>query len=44
MTVSRGVFSKGLGLGELNGSLIALAVSIPVLIVSGVMLLKKQEA
>jgi ribosome-dependent ATPase len=44
MTVSRGVFSKGLGLGELNGSLIALAVSVPVLIAAGVMLLKKQEA
>ena len=44
MTVSRGVFSKGLGLGELRGPLIALAVSIPVLIAAGVMLLKKQEA
>lgn len=43
MTISRGVFSKGLGFEELAESLVPLALSIPVLIAIGSLLLKKQE-
>lgn len=43
MTISRGVFSKGLGFEELTGSLIPLALSVPVLIAIGTLLLTKQE-
>ncbi|CAM5761247.1 mannose-1-phosphate guanyltransferase [Labrys miyagiensis] len=43
MTISRGVFSKGLGFEELSSSLLPLAVTVPVLIGIGVLLLKKQE-
>jgi ribosome-dependent ATPase len=43
VTVSRGVFSKGLGFAELTNSLLALAAMVPVLTGIGVLLLKKQE-
>ena len=43
MTISRGVFSKGLGFEELTSSLIPLAISVPVLIGIGTLLLHKQE-
>ncbi|MET3600209.1 ribosome-dependent ATPase [Martelella mangrovi] len=43
MTISRGAFSKGLGFAELSGTLMPLALSIPVLIGIGVLLMRKQE-
>lgn len=43
ITISRGTFSKGLGFPELAGALVPLALSVPVLLAAGVMLLKKQE-
>jgi ribosome-dependent ATPase len=42
-TISRGVFSKALGFQELAGSLLPLAITVPVLVVLGSALLKKQE-
>ncbi|PWR18284.1 ribosome-associated ATPase/putative transporter RbbA [Zavarzinia compransoris] len=44
MIVSRGVFSKALGFGDLAGSLLPLALSVPVLLGIGALLLKKQES
>ncbi len=44
MTISRGVFSKGLGFEELMSSLIPLVLTVPVLIAIGTLLLKKQES
>ncbi|AHB48068.1 multidrug ABC transporter ATP-binding protein [Hyphomicrobium nitrativorans NL23] len=44
MTISRGVFSKGLGFAELTSSLVPLALTVPVLIAIGTLLLKKQES
>jgi ribosome-dependent ATPase len=43
ITVSRGIFSKGLGFEDLATPLLALAVTAPVLITIGTLLLKKQE-
>jgi ribosome-dependent ATPase len=42
VTITRGTFSKGLDFGDLAGPFIALAVTIPVLLGLGVLLLKKQ--
>jgi len=42
VTISRGVFSKGLGFGDLAGSFIPLLIAAPVLTGLGVALLKKQ--
>lgn len=44
MTISRGVFSKGLGFEELTSSLVPLALTVPALIAIGTFLLKKQES
>ena len=44
MTISRGVFSKGLGFEELTSSLVPLALTVPVLMAIGTLLLKKQES
>ncbi|CAM3710321.1 putative ABC transporter, nucleotide binding/ATPase protein [Agrobacterium tumefaciens str. B6] len=43
MTVSRGVFSKGLGFDELSGTLFPLMLSVPALLGVGSLLMKKQE-
>ena len=43
VTICRGVFSKGLGFGDLGQPLLALAVAGPVLLGLCVLLLKKQE-
>ncbi|MGX4807370.1 ribosome-associated ATPase/putative transporter RbbA [Bradyrhizobium guangdongense] len=42
VTISRGAFSKGLGFATLHNDLLALAVTIPVLLAAGALLLKKQ--
>lgn len=42
LTICRGTFSKGLGFSDLHVPFFALAVAIPVLMISGVVLLKKQ--
>lgn len=42
VTISRGVFSKGLGFETLQGDLLALAIAVPVLATAGTLLLKKQ--
>jgi len=41
--ISRGVFNKALAFGEMTGSLWALAVAVPVILVVAIALLKKQE-
>ncbi|MDD0815777.1 ribosome-associated ATPase/putative transporter RbbA [Curvibacter sp. HBC28] len=43
LTISRGVFSKGLGVAELSSSLLSLLASVPVILGLAVYLLKKQE-
>lgn len=43
LTISRGVFSKSLGYGDLQYSFVPLLISAPVLLGLSVMLLKKQE-
>jgi ribosome-dependent ATPase len=43
LTIARGTFSKALGLSDLYTSFIPLLIAIPVLIVLGAVLLKKQE-
>ncbi|MGD9662737.1 MAG: hypothetical protein AB7U63_15840, partial [Porticoccaceae bacterium] len=43
LTISRGVFSKGLSFADLHGSLLALAVAAPLLLAAGTLLLSKQE-
>ena len=43
MTVSRGVFSKGLGFEELSGTLLPLMLSVPVLLGIGSTVMKMQE-
>ncbi len=43
VTVCRGVFSKGLGFGDLGQPLLALTIAVPVLLALSVALLKKQE-
>jgi ribosome-dependent ATPase len=42
LTISRGTFSKGLGFSDLHTPFFAIAVAIPILTVSSVLLLKKQ--
>ena len=43
VTISRGVFSKGLGFLDLQTDLIALAISFPVVLLAAAAFLKKQE-
>lgn len=43
LTVSRGVFCKGLGIADLPDSFLALAVTAPIPMATGVALLRKQE-
>ncbi|WP_164885761.1 ribosome-associated ATPase/putative transporter RbbA [Paenirhodobacter populi] len=43
ITISRGAFSKALGLEELGGAILRLALLIPVLIGLGALLMRKQE-
>ncbi|WP_036036260.1 ribosome-associated ATPase/putative transporter RbbA [Bradyrhizobium yuanmingense] len=42
VTISRGTFSKGLGFDTLHNDLLALGVMVPILVIAGAMLLKKQ--
>ena len=42
-TISRGVFSKALGFGDLSASFWPLLLAVPVIVVSAIFLLKKQE-
>ena len=44
LIISRGVFSKALGLGELGSVLLPLLIAVPVVMGAAVLLLKKQEA
>ena len=44
LIVSRGVFSKGLGLHDLLGTLVPLLIAVPVVMGAAVLLLKKQES
>ncbi|MBS0245382.1 MAG: ribosome-associated ATPase/putative transporter RbbA [Proteobacteria bacterium] len=44
LTISRGIFAKGLGLGDLQVPFLALLIAIPVLIGTCGLLLKKQES
>jgi len=43
LTISRGTFSKGLGLADLHASFTPLLIAIPVLVLLSVALLRKQE-
>jgi ribosome-dependent ATPase len=43
LTISRGIFSKGLGLFELRQSFVALALATPVLLAASAAFLKKQD-
>ena len=43
LTIARGTFSKALGAGDLEASLLALAVSVPLLLAACMALLRKQE-
>ncbi|MCC6870439.1 MAG: ribosome-associated ATPase/putative transporter RbbA [Burkholderiales bacterium] len=43
LTISRGVFSKGLGFGDLVASFWPLALAVPVILTAAVLLLRKQE-
>ncbi|NLS18696.1 ribosome-associated ATPase/putative transporter RbbA [Rhizobium sp. P40RR-XXII] len=43
VTISRGTFSKGLGLADLAGSFFPLILAVPVVMTLGVLLLSKQE-
>jgi len=43
VTISRGVFSKGLDFSDLQASIVPLAISVPVLLGLSVVLLRKQE-
>jgi len=44
MTISRGTFSKALDFSGLAGSFVPLLIAIPILVVAGAILLKKQES
>ena len=44
LLISRGVFNKALGFAELHGSFTVLAVTVPIVIIAGALLQKKQEA
>ncbi len=43
LIISRGVFSKGLGLADLHSAFLALLLSVPVVMGAAIVLLKKQE-
>lgn len=43
LTISRGVFCKALGITDLPGAFLALAVTAPVLMLAGIALVRKQE-
>ncbi|MBE6366775.1 MAG: ABC transporter ATP-binding protein/permease [Lentisphaerae bacterium] len=43
LLISRGVFNKALGFGDLYWEILALAITVPIVIGCGVMFLKKQE-
>ena len=43
VNISRGVFNKALGLGELSGAYWAMLASVPVIMGLAVLMLKKQE-
>ncbi|UZW55646.1 ribosome-associated ATPase/putative transporter RbbA [Sphingobium sp. JS3065] len=43
ITISRGVFAKGLGFSDLASPLLALAISVPILLTACALLLPKQE-
>jgi ribosome-dependent ATPase len=43
LTISRGVFCKALGIADLPGSFLALAVTAPILMAAGIALVRKQE-
>ena len=43
LTISRGVFSKGLGFADLHASFWPLALSVPVILGLSILLLRKQE-
>jgi len=43
LTISRGVFCKALGVGDLPGAFLALAITAPLLMAAGVALVRKQE-
>ena len=42
ITISRGVFSKGLGFAELSRDMWSLAITAPIILSLGVLLLRKQ--
>ena len=42
LIISRGVFNKALGFGDLHSALLILLVTVPVILVSSILLLKKQ--
>lgn len=42
-TISRGVFSKGLGLGDLYGLMLPMLISVPVILGIAILLLRKQD-
>lgn len=44
LTIARGTFSKGLGFDDLQASFFSLLLAVPILIVLGAVLLKKQES
>ena len=44
LIISRGIFAKALGFGDLENSYLVLTVTIPILMAVCVLLLKKQEA
>ena len=43
MVITRGAFTKGLGFSDLHSSFIPLILAIPVLVILGIVLLRKQE-
>jgi len=43
LLISRGVFNKALGIGDLYLELLILAITAPIVVGCGVMFLKKQE-
>jgi ribosome-dependent ATPase len=44
LTISRGVFSKALGFGDLQQAFVPLLVAAPLIVAASVALLRKQEA
>lgn len=44
MTISRGTFSKGLDFDGLSGSFLPLLIAIPLLLIAGATLLRKQAS